>query len=307
MSEWIFWSIAAIALLALGYLGYRGAMSQVRPLRIPEPAWRVALGCVRTRPKTLAFFVLLLSCGVGLQLFFTYFRGFNQVTLLLVALFWQAATATLTAVLAVRIHLFVIHVVLSQPLYWGGSGSARSSRREQSVRPFLGRAAAFGFMIWLLSTALRFGGNALLIALPERDRVISYYAVMVLTFLITTLFSLIRPAVSLGLARPLRTGILVAWRHSLALYLMTALLLAVPLLVGFLVRSFTPMIFAREDANAVTIVILTLFNTFQILAIEVSTVIFMKRAALLPGSTFDHLRACVNLISVGTQRLWRVT
>ena len=303
MTQWFFLSLVGGALLALGYFAYCIAFSSLRPLRILGAGWNVALNSPRKNPKIFGSFVLLVSFGVALQLYFTYVPGFRQITLFLTSISWQAISATLTALLAVPIQLFVIDGLLARPLYWGGPVEKRSVSRKR-LWPLLWRAAAFGFVIWLLSTVLRFGGNALLITLPGQAKSISSYALPVITFLITTAFSLVRPAVALELARPFRTGIKVALKHALPLYLMTALFLGISFSASSLVRYISPYFLTGQDANMVSMIILLIYNAFQLLAVEASTVIFMKKAVLQPAERINLVRPGLAAISVLSPKSW---
>src|SRR6185503_5564902 len=102
MQPWLIWSAigAAVAILAIvGYTAYVGFRSSLRPLLIFRTGWATAIRCFLAIPRTALAISLVILTGAGLQLLSTAFPIFNERTLVIASVVWQALMATVLAAL----------------------------------------------------------------------------------------------------------------------------------------------------------------------------------------------------------------
>jgi hypothetical protein len=190
--------------------------------------------------------------------------------LLIASLFWQAFTASFAAALAVPLHLFVIHVYLR-------AGVTDPSEGGRKLAPLMLRAAAYGLAIWIFCYLVSVASKAAIHFIGPSP--LTNLGLACVSFPTTGLLALVRPALSFGMSRPLRTGIAMAWRRALALYVMLAVL-AIPIYVLTPLAIYVPAAFARSVllAQLIGITLISILNVFQYLATEISTILFAWRA-----------------------------
>jgi hypothetical protein len=288
VSDWIALGVLGASLLLLGYLGRQGARSPLRPLSIPIPAWQFALTGWRTNPRVLAAVSAVVALGAAAQLYFVNTSGHDEVTLLIASIVWQACAAALAAAVAVPLHLFVIHAFLRARDIDPPGG-------RRNVAALMRRAAAFGAAIWIVGYLLGIAFKSVLLAVeaPLREMGVVSLAVVAglqfVSFLLTSLLALVRPALSLGLARPLRTGVRMAVRHARALYVLLAVLGILPLLLEFLMAYMpSELISSVAVAHLLSVLLLSMLNIFQFFTLEVGTVLFARHAMLWARAQADR-------------------
>lgn len=274
MSIWVGLAVLCALAAAIAYLAFRAAKSPLRPLYIPPTAWRLALDCWRNNPRVLSAMALLVVSSAALQFYFVNTSGHDPQTLLITGVVWQAFMAALTAALAVPLHLFVIHV------YWRGPLVDLPARRRKLVSLLIG-AAVLGLAIWMVDYLAGVAIKVLLLSTDAVVRQIEYWGLAFVSFLATSLLALVRPSLSLGLPHPLRTGIGLAAKNALALYLVLAVL-AVPPAVLRLEATYLPAALIRSalPQHLVSIALISALNIFQYFAVETSTVLFASGALL---------------------------
>ena len=228
-------SVLGALLVAVGYFAVRGALSPLRPLGIPPTAWRLAGDSWWWRRKVVLAAASLVAIGAALQFYFVNTSGHDQRILLIASIFWQAFLAMSFAALAVPLHLFVIHVYLKATV----ADRPEGGRKPASLMP---RAAAYGVAIWILGYLVGVAFKAVILFTGPSPA--ANYGLAFISFLITSLLVLVRPALSLGMPRPFRTGVRMAWRRTLALYVMLAVL-AIPPSVLTPLATFVPPAFVR--------------------------------------------------------------
>jgi hypothetical protein len=281
LDDWIVLILGAL-LLAVVYLAIRGAASSLHPLLIPLTAWRLAIGSWRTQRKIVLALAFLVVVGASMQFYFVNTSGHDEWTLLIASIFWQALMATFVAALAVPLHLFVIHVDLQASV-------GEPSEGERKIASLMLRAAAYGLVIWIFSYLVGVASKAVLhFTGPSR---VEYFGLMFISFLTMGLLLLVRPALSLGMPCPLRTGIGMSWKRALALYVMMAVLAIPPNLISPL-AVFVPPEFVGPvlPARLISITLVSILNVFQYLATEISTVLFARRAMQQSGDEADEAR-----------------
>jgi hypothetical protein len=263
-------SILGALLLAVVYLAIRGAMSPLRPLPIPLIALGLAIDTWWWQRKIVLAVSFLIVVGASMQLYFVNTSGHGKWTLLIGGIFWQAFMASFVAALAVPLHLFVIHVYLQAPI-------ADPSEGSRKVAPLMLRAAAYGLVIWIFGYLVGVASKAVVLFTgPSR---VEYFGLVFISFLTKGVLLLVRPALSLGMPCPLRTGIAMGWRRVLALCLMMAVL-AIPPTVLIPLAIYAPSAFLRAGlpARLISITLISILNIFQYLTTEISTVLFAWRA-----------------------------
>ena len=272
MDDWVVYAILGALLIVVVYLGVLGAMSPLRPLPILLTAWRLAVESWRWQRKIVLAVSLLVFTGASLQFYFVNTSGHDEQTLLIASIFWQAFLATLVAALAVPLHLFVIHVYLRAPV-------ADPSEGGRKLAPLMLRAASYGLAIWIFGYLLGVACKFVILVTQPPLRQIESFGLAFVVFLATGLLALVRPALSLGMARPLRTGIAMGWRRALALYLMMAVLAIPPNVLGPLAMFVPPAFLGRGlTPRLITITLISIMSIFQYVATEISTVLFARRA-----------------------------
>ncbi len=232
-------------------------------------AWRVAIDCCRVQRRAIfgiSFFIVL---GAGLQFFFVNFPIFPEFDLLIASIFWQAFMAGAVAAVVVPVHFFVIQTVLR----------LRGPGEAPPIRPIMLRAFGVGLAIWFLTYGLGVGIRLATFVVPVERRIDAFYFLSILAFFLTTLLALVRPALSMGLHNPVRQSVVFAARHALALFAMVGVMLIPPAALGLAVHNLTPLFIGRGTLGYLTdTVIMSLFTIFQTLAVEVATVLFLRRA-----------------------------
>ena len=296
MKDLIVWFLTgggAALLAAALYVVYRGFRSSLRPLMIFQAGWSAAFRSLSGAPRAVVAIGLVIATGAGLQLTSTAFPIFDEQTFFVTSIVWQAVMATALAALAVFVHLFIIHDLFAERRFGAKTHFYRGPAVNQSLHPrppplsLLVRAGALGFGIWLLTYGLHVATNALAVfspqlapfATPDLIRSTVYFGGTFASFLIVTLLSLVRPALSLGSSRPVLLGIGTAVGRAPVLYSLTVLLLIPPAIIGWL-TVFIPHLFlpASVVARLVGAVILLVFSIFQLMAVEASTIFLMNRA-----------------------------
>jgi hypothetical protein len=298
VADWIAWTILSALLLPVGYFAIRGAMSPPRPLPILLTAWQLAVGWWWWSRKIVLAVALLVVVGASMQFYFVNTSGHDQWTLLIASIFWQAFMATFVAALAVPLHLFVIHVYLQAPV-------ADPSEGGRKLAPLMLRAAAYGLAIWILGYLLGVAAKAVILVMGPSPVV--NFGLAFISFLTTSLLVLVRPSLSLGMPRPLRTGIGMGWKRALPLYVMMAML-AIPPTVLTPLAIFVPPAFLRPGLRArlISITLISILNIFQYLATEIATVLFARRAAQHSRDEADEAAgAGLKDLSIPTSRWWR--
>lgn len=240
--------------------------------------WTVSVHCCRTNPGVVLSAGGLISAGMILQWYFNNAADGQDVRVLLVAsLLWQAAMAAAMAALVVPVHLFVIDNVLPPRDESAGPGASRAFVAGPSA--LMMRAAVYGLAIWLITYLAGTAAKAMIVSAYPATQGITYYFMTAAHVLIAMHLSVVRPALSLGLARPLRWGVEIGLKHALPLYLMTGLLLAVPALVGpLLIVVPHGVLHLGQDAPALSMIGFVVFSVFQMLAAEAALLAFMCRA-----------------------------
>jgi hypothetical protein len=311
LADWIVWTILGALLFAVGYLAIRGAMSPLRPILIPLTAWRLAIGSWRTQRRIVLTVAFLVAVGALMQLYFVNTSGHDEWTLLIASIFWQALMATFVAALAVPLHLYVIRI---DTRGLAGSWRNRAWRRRgapvpagpglvrapgvssdlapeapvadpfeggQKLMPLMLRAAAYGLAIWIFGYLVGVANKAAILSTAPSVPA-ERFGLAFISFLITGLLALVRPALSLGMPRPLRSGVAMGWKRALALYVMLAVVAAPPAVLTPL-AILAPAAAWRPSLGArlISITLISIVNVFQYLATEISTVLFARRAMLL--------------------------
>jgi hypothetical protein len=270
VNDWTVWTIISALLVAAAYLAIRGARSPLRPLHIPVMAWRLAIDAWQWQRQVVLAVSALVVVGASIQFYFVNTSGHDEWILLIASIFWQAFMASFVAALAVPLHLFVIHVYLKAPV-------ADRPERGRKLAPLMRRAAAYGLAIWVFGYLVGVAAKAAVLYMgpsPAKNLGVAF-----ISFLVTSLLVLVRPALSLGMPHPLRTGVGMAWKRALALYVMMAVL-AIPQYALSPLAIFVPPAFVRPvlAARLISITLISILNVFQYLAAEISTVFFARRA-----------------------------
>jgi hypothetical protein len=275
--------LGALVFAAL-YIAIRGAMSPLRPLPIPLAAWRLAIDSWRWQRKIVLAVASLVVVGASMQFYFVNTSGHDQRILLIASIIWQAFMASFVAALAVPLQLFVIHVYLQAPV-------ADPSEGGRKLAPLMLRAAGYGLAIWIFGYLVGVATKAVILFTAPSLHWVEYFVLAFISFLITSLLVLVRPALSLGMPHPLRTGFAMGWKRALALYVMMAVL-AIPQAVLTPLAIFVPPAFLglALPARLITITLVSILNVFQYLAVEISTVLFARRAMRQSRDEADEAR-----------------
>jgi hypothetical protein len=271
VADWIVLTILGALLLAVVYLAVRGAMSPLRPLSVPLTAWQLAIDSWWWQRRIVLAVSFVVVVGASMQFYLVNTSGHDEWTLLIASIFWQAFMAAFVAALAVPLHLFVIHVYLQAPV-------ADPSEGGRKLAPLMLRAAAYGLAIWIFGYLVGVASKAVILFTGQSPA--ENFGLRFISFLTTSLMVLVRPALSLGMPRPLRTGIGMGWKRALPLYVMLAVL-AIPPNVLSPLAIFVPPAFVRPllPARLISITLVSILNIFQYLATEIATVLFAQRAA----------------------------
>jgi hypothetical protein len=276
-------TLIAVAVLVLGGCVWRAAHpaldpEALDPVAIPAQGWRFAFGCLAPCWKFVLGLGVLIGAGAGLQAFFMYgpIRVAGAWTLPVASLLWQGLLASLTAALVAPVQVFVLSRITG-----AAPGGAFGKKRGRMRLCLL--AAGYGFGVWLFAYALGVALKAAVLFTPAPANRIVGVVATVASFLLVDLLALVRPALAMGAAAPLRTGLSIALRNAVWLWLVSGLLLLPPFLLVPLM-AFVPqapsMLGPGPDARALTILLASVFSLFQFLAVEASTTIFCRRATL---------------------------
>jgi hypothetical protein len=259
-------------LFAALYIAIRGAMSPLRPLPIPLMAWRLAVDSWWWQRKVVLAVAALVVIGASMQFYFVNTAGHDQRILLVASIFWQTFMASFVAALAVPLHLFIIHVYVKAPV-------SDPSEGGRKLAPLMLRAAGYGAALWIFGYLVGVATKAVILFTAPSFHSVEYFGLAFISFLTTSLLVLVRPALSLGMPRPLRTGFAMGWKRALPLYVMMAVL-AIPQAVLTPLAIFVPPAFLGPGlpARLITITLVSILNVFQYLAVEISTVLFARRA-----------------------------
>ena len=268
VSVWVLLAVLGSLAPAIGYLAFRGASSPLRPLVIPLAAWRLVYG-LRFNPKILLAISSLILFGAALQLYFVNTPGYDAQVLQISSIVWQALMAALGAALAVPLHLFAIH------RFWRARVADPAAEGGRKLKILALRAAVLGLAIWTFDYLVGVAAKIVTLSSDPDFRQFGYFGLIFASFLLTSLLALVRPALSLGLPHPLRTGIRMAVRNGLALYVVLALLAIPPTVLGPL-ANYLPrlLVKSRETASVISVALISDLNIFQYLAVEFATVLF---------------------------------
>ena len=274
--------VALAAIGGAGFVAWRGSVARLRPLPIPIMAWRQANVFVFSHLKVVLGLSAMIAFGLALQEYFLNTPGYDEWTLLIASVFWQAAMAAMSAALAVFLHLRLIG---AEP--YASFAVVDFAPRRRSLRRLIVLAALWGLGIWLVSYGVGIPLKAAVQYSPAELQTAVGYGTPIASFMILNLLALVRPALSSGLKTPLRAGLLTAWRQAPALYLVQALLMIPP--IGFEVSKFLiATVFGYSIfLQVITDAAIVVFSLYQFLAIEAATVIFFRSAVLRPKADFQ--------------------
>ncbi|HEX3408295.1 MAG TPA: hypothetical protein VHS81_13750 [Caulobacteraceae bacterium] len=261
-------AVLGVLALAIGYLAFRGARSPLRPLLVPLAAWRLALASWRFNRKVLLAISALILFSAALQVYFVNASGYDAQVLQFFSIAWQALVAALSAAIAAPLHLFVIHG------FWRAR-VADPAEGGRKLTPLMLRAAAFGLAIWIFDYLVGVATKIVTLSTDPNFRQAEYAGLVLASFALTSLLALVRPSLSLGLRHPFRTGIGMAAKNALALYVVLAVL-AIPASVLGPEATLLPrlLIRSRPMASLVSVALISALNVFQYLAVEIATVLF---------------------------------
>lgn len=299
MEHWIEAVLLGLATLiasGVGYLAYLGLRAPSRPLRVFYAAWSIALRCVVSAPRAVFALAALIGAGSALQIASNIWPVFDNATLTYISIVWQGLTATLVAGLALYVHLFIIHEELakrrfgSDTLFYRGKTLNETLHARPPSLKLLAQAMGFGVFIWLISMFARALSNWMM--LVSQNRVLAlgeisspqlvFFAIdmaaVLIGFILSSTFMLIRPALAYNLKNPLGQGLALAVRNAPALYSLAALLLVAPTVLASLSVIVPRLAFGGAPiALAVSAFGFLMFSIFQIVVVETATVLFANR------------------------------
>ncbi len=289
MKDGVFWVLVA-GYCALGLviavggavLVWRSLFSPLRPLPIPLLAWRQALRFPIEHPGVVAGMAAIAIVGTIIQEYFENTPGYDELTLVLASIGWQAAMAAAMAALAVPL---VRGLIALEPYANFAPEGLFSASRSQTRVILL--AALVGLAVWLAGFGLVVGLRAVLLNSPEEWRRPIGVLASVFNFGVGSLMAFILPALISGYKNPVFAGVATAARNCGALYLVAGLMALAPMAYELLSSAVFLMLL---EPGALTHVLHDMtnivFNICQFLAIQASAAILFRCCVLKPVKGF---------------------
>lgn len=264
--------IVAIALAI--FVVYRAFSSNLRPFFIVGMAWKTAVLSPRINIKSFVWIVLVIGIGRALQRFFNAYSIFDETTLLVLSVIWQATLNMSLAMFAVAIHLHTIDQVKTR-------FGLHDFVLKSSYKSKLLTASVYGGLIWAIGWMTLSAARYFLHSIESNHPTLMANSLTVLLYIESTLLMLVRPAYSLELASPWRNGILASIKAAPSLLAIQACL-SIPILVYNLIfvhisgYSTRPWVATAFIGDAIFV----LFSAVQFLAIEVAATMLLARMEL---------------------------
>lgn len=263
-----------LAITFIGFILFRAFSSHLRPLFIVGVAWKTAASSPRDNFKTVMMVVAVIALGRALQRIVTYYPFLNETMLLALSIIWQAVLNMSLAMIAVTIHLHTIEYVKSRfGLY---DYELKISHTDKLLASSL-----YGGAIWAFGWITLVGARYFLHASETQYPTVIANLLTFILYIQASLLMLIRPAYSLELNSPWRSGIIAAIKSAPTLLVVQACLSVPIILYNILFAHISGL---TSHSSAITLLIydtiFVAFSAVQFLAVEASASLLLARLEL---------------------------
>ena len=266
-----FWIAAACALI------YTAIDTPIRPVQNWLTSWRDSFGYAYRHHRLTLWIALVYLISPCLDFIFGRHNRMEPNTFVEMKMAWQLIAAGILAFMAVRIH------------YWAAL-DVFDRDHAPPYEPVHGRefwAALIGSSVVVVIFVISLGLTLALAFCPQAWLPLGGVLGDSLRALAFSVLSLIRPCLSLGAPQPIRAAVIAFSRRPLGFFLwVTAVCLPAMLMQSLLADSFvligTPSLFFWGSRLA-----LALFQIFNYIAFEMTTVRMVQDLSIAPEERFD--------------------
>ncbi len=258
---------------------YTAIESPIRPLQNWLASWRDGFGYPLRFWIVALVILLIFAAGQGLEFLLKRQLRLDSALVKTLTVSWQVVSGGLLAFIAVRVHQWAALHPFDLNRDRGRFRYVRNLRRELW-------ATAIGAAVVLIMFGLDTGMIAIVIKLPKEWIPLGAAAMPWVRALVFAPLALIRPCLSLGARKPVRSAFIGFSRQALAFFLWISII-GWPL--GF--AQFAGEIFGKTAVVGTpkfwgVQVGLVLFNIFNYLAFEMTTLRYVRDLAKTPHEDF---------------------
>ncbi len=259
---------------------YTAMESPIRPLRNWLSSWRDSFGYPLRFWVVALVILLIFVAGQGLDFLLKRQLRLDSTTVKTLTVSWQVVSGGLLAFIAVRIHQWAALHSFDRARDRGVFRYARNFRRELW-------AMAIGAAVVLIMFGLDTGMVALVIKLPKEWIPLGATLMPWLRALVFAPLAIVRPCLSLGARKPVRSAFIGFSRRSLSFFIWISIIGFPAFFAQFAAEIFgksaivgTPKFWSVQAG-------LVLFNIFNYLAFEMTTLRFVRDLAKRPSEDFQ--------------------